>query len=140
MLAINLLIDGYNSESEIELLTKKASAFTASCLSINQKLCFCRSKLGQVYARAAYRAYLTGWDPQTWLQRAGENLTVAQKQNAGLDAEQGAALAHIVEASVLVQGKQDARPALLAVKEDLARCFRMAPNDATCRAHAVEAE
>ncbi|MBL9003245.1 MAG: hypothetical protein JNJ46_03310 [Myxococcales bacterium] len=67
-------------------------------------------------------------------------MTVAQKQNAGLDAEQGAALAHIVEASVLVQGKQDARPALLAVKEDLARCFRMAPNDATCRAHAVEAE
>jgi hypothetical protein len=79
-------------------------------------------------------------DVGAWLQRALENLTVAQKQNAGLDAEQAAALAHLVEASLQVEGGREAGVALAAAREALARCVGMAAEDATCRTYAAQVE
>ncbi len=137
---LSFLIGDLRSKDEVILSLVKADTWFSRCISVNRRNYQCFNNYGQVYARAAYRGHKAGLDVRVWLQRAVENLTIAQKQNAGLDAEQGAAQAHIVEASVLVQSKQDAGPALSAVKEDLARCFRVAAQDATCRAHAVEAE
>lgn len=110
------------------------------CVGADKKFFQCFNNYGQVYARAAYRGYVAGMDVQAWLARAIENLTIAQNKNAGLDAEQGAALSRLVEASLLVDRKQDAGPALAAAREALACCFGMVAEDATCRAYAAQVE
>ena len=139
--ALAVLIPEVQSMAELQNTLTRADGYFANCITINKQEANCYDNYFQCYARAASRELLAGQDPQPRLKRALENLAISRKLSSQLlDAEQHAALAHLVEARNLVSHQQDPAAALANIKTDLAACFAIAPQDVVCRTQAAQAE
>lgn len=135
------LLSEARSEEEVASILSRSDRQLARCKEINSQKQQCFNNYFQVYTRAAQRALLAGQDPQPRLKQALENLAVTRRLGGSLlDAEQHAALAHLVEASARVQQKEDPASPLFELQEDLHRCFALAAQDAPCRTFAAQAE
>ena len=135
------LIPEAKSDSELQRLLLRSEEWLSKCKALNSQHQQCFNNFFQVYARAAHRAWLAGQDPQASIKRAMENLTETRKLGGSLlDAEQHAALLHLVWARDLVQKRQDPGAALIELQTDLSRCFAIAKEDAMCRTLEAQAE
>ena len=136
-----LLLVETRSEEGVRSLLAQADDRFAKCRSINNQDLQCLNNYFHVYARAASQAFLAGQDPQPRLARAFEYLAATRKLGGSwLDAEQYAALAHLVDAEDRVRKGHAPASALAELRADLTRCFALAAQDAMCRTLAVQAE
>lgn len=133
-------ISGAVSFAELQQFEVQANSWFRRCTGINSAFAQCMNNFGQLQARLAQRALSAGADPDVWIGRAIEHLTAAQKMDAGLDAEQHAALAHLVRANRLLQLGQDPGDVLGEMQIDLERCFRIAAKDVMCQTLAAQAD
>ena len=139
--ALAVLTPEAQSMEELQDILSRADRNFASCITINKQEANCYDNYFQSYARAANRQLLAGHDPQPSLNRALENLALTRKlSNQLIDAEQHAALAHLVQARDLVSRKQDPTTAIAQMKTDLVACFGIAAQDVVCRTLAAQAE
>ncbi len=139
--ALAVLTPEVQSMDELQGVLSRADRNFASCITINKQEANCYDNYFQSYARAANRELFAGKDPQPSLQRALENLALTRKlSNQLIDAEQHAALAHLVQARDLVLRKEDPTTALEQIKNDLVACFGIAAQDVVCRTLAAQAE
>jgi len=139
--ALAVLTPEARSIEELQSILSRADKNFARCVAINKQEANCYDNYFQSYARAANRELLAGRDPQPSLQRALENLALTRKlSNQLIDAEQHAALAHLVQARDLVSRKQDPAAALAQIRADLAACFGIAAQDVVCQTLAAQAE
>ena len=136
-----LLISASSSESEIDEHLGKSDIFFRKCVSINSQYQNCFNNYFQGYARAAYRLYWGGQDPQDKLRRALDNLAMTHKLGGdSVDAEEIGSLALFVLAAAKQRAGQDPGDALDQLHIELNRCFALAPQDAMCRTIDVQAE
>ncbi len=139
--ALGALVDESHSPAEVQGVLAQTDAWFAKCRAINARSQQCFDNNLQVYARAASRTILMGGDPRPLLDRALANLAETHKLGGPLlDAEQGAALSHLVDAQARVQRHEDPGSALLKLHEDLKRCLALAQQDAMCRTLDAQAE
>jgi hypothetical protein len=141
ILSLGLLIKEVPTDEGVRRLLARADSWLARCQAINPRFQQCYDNHFQGYVIAAQRALLSSQDPGPFLARAFVGLDETRRLGESLlDAEQHAALAHWVEASDRVRRRQDPGDALRSLQDDLRRCAAIAPEDATCRTVAAQAE
>ena len=136
---IHMVSEAVN-RAELIAISDDAESLIVKCLSVNKEQAMCSALYGQIMARLAYRSFYAGLDAEAWLKRALDNLQNVRARLPWQRIEQHAALAHVVEAGVRLRQGRAAGPSLAAAREDLARCFKIAAEDATCRALAAQVE
>jgi len=139
--SLTSLVPQAQSEAELQSVLQRADRWLAKCKTINRQNQQCYNNYFQGYVLAAQRMLQSGQEPQPLLLRALENLADTRKLGGPLlDAEQHAALAHLVHASDQVAKKHSPQESLAELQTDLRRCFAIAPQDAMCRTLAAQAE
>ena len=135
------VVSALSEKKSIEQALQKIDTVVQRCIHIDPQYQQCYLNYGEVYARAAWRAFWAGDDAQPRLTVALSNLDKARKLgDKFLDLEQFSALAHWVEAAVKLSQKQDPSSALQQLRAALPRCFALAATDAMCRTLGAQAE
>jgi predicted Ser/Thr protein kinase len=133
----------YECRSEEELIARLASAdrYFLDCTLINSKDQRCFNNYFQIYARAAYRTFLSGRDAQPRIQRALQHLALTRQLGQKLqDAEGHAAMTYLVQARDLLRKKLSPASSLALLDAALVDCLGLAPEDVMCRTLAAQAQ
>jgi len=132
----------YECRSEEDLIARLSSAdrYFLDCTLINSKDQRCFNNYFQIYARAAYRTFLSGRDAQPRVQRALQHLALTRQLGQKLqDAEGHAAMTYLVQARDLLRKKLSPAASLAQLDAALVDCFALAPEDVLCRTLAAQA-
>ena len=134
-----LLVLETSSETELQGILAKAEAWFARCIAAIPKETECFNNRFRIYAYAAQRTLLRGGDPQPRLQQALAGLSDTLKLNdALLDSQQAAVVAHLTDARDRLRRRLDPSAALVSAKRYLDRCFTLASENTTCQTLQVQ--
>ena len=136
-----LLVLDAKSVDDLHAVISHADDLFARCKAVNRQYSQCFVNYFISYAIAANRVAQLGRDPQSLLKRAGESFAEIRQLGASfLDAEQHAALTHLVVARDHLTHHQDPASALNDLQSDLTRCFALVSQDAMCRTLDAQSE
>lgn len=128
------LVSTAASEEDLKQMLARSDDFYARCMRINGKYQQCNVNYLLVHARTAQRMVEGGHDAGPALAQVFKTQArIAELGGTFLDADQHAALAHLVDASEKQKRGEDAEEALSEVEQALKRCFAQSEKDGLCR-------
>jgi serine/threonine-protein kinase len=112
--------------------TREAATAFAECIRANPRFSECFENAGGVDAwLGAYRV-LAGTDAREPLERARANLEKAAALAKNVENRQRLAHVHLLVAEDALRRREDAQPALVALAQTLADCYRLGASDPLC--------
>lgn len=141
LLANARLVSYARNEAELAELLSRADETSQRCSKINDQYQQCHINYLAVYARAAERQLLAGWDTRASLQRARERIEKLKTLGGTfIDAQQHMALSRLVEATQAGRQGQDPQAVLQDLDTFVKQCLAIADKDAFCRTLAAQAQ